>query len=143
MSSTGLSGTVGNGAGRPLPAGPLDHSVRSRSLRTDAATCIRTGLERARLHCGEGGVQLALEIARQQRGLVVEVGHPDSVVRRAELVVTGDRRSGGDSLDRLADRHLEVFLGTGDDALVRIRVRQELIDVDPNGVDALRASRVE
>src|SRR4051794_2295022 len=99
MSSAGLLRTVGNGAGRPLPAGPLDHSVRSRSLRSDSATCIGTGLERSGLHRGESGVQLALEFARQQRGLVVEVGDADPVIRGVELVVTSDRCSARDALD--------------------------------------------
>src|SRR3954453_16343526 len=100
MSSAGLSRTVGNEAGRPLPAGPQNHSIRSRSLRSNAATCIGTGLEGSALHRGERCVQLALEVARQQRRLIVEVGDPDPVVGGVELVVTGDGRSAGDALDR-------------------------------------------
>src|SRR5690349_8730223 len=121
-------------------------TIPSGSLRRHDA-----GLERgqlARLHAAVleasgRGVKGGLELGRDEVLEVVERGEPHVIGRDVELDATGGQLARGRLDDHVRDVLLELLLSAHHDALVVLRGRDELVDVDADAVDARIAGSLE
>src|SRR3989454_8116778 len=113
--------------GGPATAGPPSRSLGSLQR-----------VERSRLHIRERLVDLRLESGGRRD--VADRRDTDAAVCRVVDEVAALEALVLPALDPVVDRALEVLLGTGDDASLRVRKRVVLVHVDADAPD-LRAAR--